>query len=230
MLRLPALLLLVLTLAACSSSKDEEKAVEVPKAVNIEADPIDYRLDVATIRDRFRDEATVRRVFGTANVESADVPLGEGETIPGVVLYPTDPSRRLLLAWYNEPGFKQLERLVISGERSRWYVKPGITTGVRLDSLQRLNGKPFYMFGIGWDYGGTVVNWDDGRMTDLETELRYVAIRLDPTQEDLDRVGEEQMAEIVGEREIRSDNPVMMEANPRVYEVTIGWFRGDGGP
>ncbi|MDP3242910.1 MAG: hypothetical protein Q8M69_21010, partial [Reyranella sp.] len=46
---------------------------------------------------RTADERTLAQVFGAANVERADVPVGEGEgnTEPGTVIFAKDPATRI---------------------------------------------------------------------------------------------------------------------------------------
>jgi hypothetical protein len=38
-----------------------------------------------------------------------------------------------------------------------------------LRQLRKLNGKPFVLLGIGWDYSGTVVSWEGGKLKRLDS-------------------------------------------------------------
>ena len=39
-----------------------------------------------------------------------------------------------------------------------------MTLGTRLGRLTQLNGRPFTLSGFGWDYAGTVISWNGGRL------------------------------------------------------------------
>lgn len=46
--------------------------------------------------------------------------------------------------------------------------------GTSLKELQRLNGKPFRLFGFSWDYGGLVESWQKGRLVGLESKISLI--------------------------------------------------------
>ncbi len=204
-------LLLALILSACSTAKEQSTQAD---------DPItDYGLDLLGLDDRFPDEASVRRQIGDTNVDRIDVPLGRGEVTLGTIIFPDDPARRLMMHWSEEKDYDKLERVVIEKAGSRWYVRPGITPGIRLDSLERLNGGPFTMLGMDAYYSGQVENWNGGMIGDLESEGRYLVVRFLPSPEDLARLDDEQKRLILGETEILSSHPTLQRLNPPVDVV-----------
>lgn len=121
--------------------------------------------------------ADLVKAFGAANVKDARIHLGEGETTPGVIVYPKDPKRRLEITWVKS---RRVGDIRFSGRSSVWHTADGITLGTTLAQLQKLNGVPFKFTGFGWDYGGTVLSWEKGK---LETSLKDVWLTLDPISE-----------------------------------------------
>jgi len=121
--------------------------------------------------------ADLVKTFGAANVKDTRVHLGEGETVPGVAVYPKDPKRRLEITWVKS---KRVGDIRISGQSSVWHTADGVTLGTTLAQLQKLNGVPFKFSGFGWDYGGMILSWERGK---LEKSLKDVWLTLDPTAE-----------------------------------------------
>ena len=167
-------------------------------------------------------EATLRARYGTDNVASERIHLGEGETAPGTVIFPNDSSRRLTVTWDDTVARARPTRVTIDSRETRWFVIPGVTIGTSLSELERLNGGPFKLFGFSWDYAGTVSGWDGGRLDSLwrggpENKV-LVWLRLSP-----DSAGYESphAREVAGERIFSSSLPAMRALNPSVYALFI---------
>lgn len=167
-------------------------------------------------------EATLRARYGADNVASERIHLGEGETVPGTVLFPGDSSRRLTVIWEDSIARTRPTRVTVGSRETRWFVIPGVSLGTSLSELESLNGKPFKLFGFEWDYAGTVSGWDGGRLDSLwrggpENKV-LVWLRLSP-----DSAGYESAhtREVVGDRVFSSSLPAMRALNPRVYALFI---------
>jgi hypothetical protein len=111
----------------------------------------------------------------------------------------------------------------IRGSASRWTVPPGVSLGVSLDSLERLNGRPFHLYGFGWDYEGTVSSWDGGRLASLENDSARVLVRVAPADDD--SVPDAEARSVSGERTFPSDNPVIRRLRPTVYDILLQFGR-----
>lgn len=149
--------------------------------------------------------------YGTANVRDQNVDVGEGETEPGTILFPQDPYRTIAILWKDPETKLAPSAVILSGSASRWKADHGISLGTSLRDIEHINGRPFVIAGFGWDYGGTVLSWEDGVLSDLEKNGRAV-LRLGPdARSDTSRVQ--------GDRPIPSVNPTMQKINPKVYEI-----------
>jgi hypothetical protein len=99
---------------------------------------------------------------------------------------------------------------------SPWTVAPGVSLGTRLSALERLNGRPFRLFGFAWDYGGTVADWEGGRL-DALWPGQLVRLRLQP-----EGGADGALARLVGgERLFSSAHPAMRALDPRVYDLAV---------
>ena len=88
----------------------------------------------------------------------------EGAYDPGTILFPEDPLKRAEIVWGDVDQRAHPARIEVLGDRSLWHTAEGITLGTTVHSLELLNGKPFTMNGFGWDYGGWVASWEEGRL------------------------------------------------------------------
>ena len=179
------------------------------------------RVRVGAITSR-TSESDLKSRYGRKNVQSTKVHLGEGEYEPGTVIYPNDPTRTIEIIWKDAQRKRFPKRIQISGEKSVWRTRHGISLGTELKELERINGKPFVLAGFNWDYGGTVVSWEGGKLErDFEKDGRVVVLRLS-YQTDHDELGID-AGSVKGDRDFPSSNQVMQKINPKVYQIIVAF-------
>jgi hypothetical protein len=168
-------------------------------------------------------EVDLRKIYGRKNVQSGEVGLGEGETVPGTIIYPNDPRRRLEIAWKNTKTRKSPEFVQFAGEKSLWKTTQGITLGTSLKTLEQINGKGFVLLGFQWDYSGTVISWNGGKLSrTFGKNNEFVTLRLSP-QTFNNRALEKDLNAVVGDGEFSSKNKSMQKINPKVYFVIVNF-------
>jgi hypothetical protein len=167
-------------------------------------------------------QTELERRYGRAELRHADVPLGEGETAPGTVLFPGDPLRRVSIVWSDERR-TGIARVVLAGDTSRWTVAGGVTLGTRLTALERVNRGPFTLAGFGWDYSGTVLDWQDGALARIPIAGRLL-VRLAPTAAARATPdGERDARQLAGDSPYPSTHPAMRRLDPAVYEIVLDY-------
>jgi hypothetical protein len=85
-----------------------------------------------------------------------------------------------------------------------------------LAEVEALNGRPFKLYGFGFDYGGTTLDWNGGR---LATQAGGCTLHLRFTMRegaDADNAGV-----YVGEQGFQSDDPAMRRAAPVVDGISL---------
>ncbi len=165
-------------------------------------------------------EADLRKIYGSKNVRSGEIGLGEGETVPGAIIYPNDPRKRLEIAWKNTKLRKFPEFVQFSGEKSAWKITPGISLGTSLKTLEQINGKSFVLLGFEWDYSGSVVSWNGGKLSRrFGNESEIVLLRLSP--QTYNKALEKDLNAVVGDGEFSSKNKSMQKINPQVYFIIV---------
>lgn len=107
----------------------------------------------------------LRQLFGAGNVAIDEhLPGAEGEEVRGVRLFADDPSRRARLYFQDSQTLRGLSLAVVDDAGSRWRLDNGIQLGLPLAELAKLNGKPLRFYGLDWDYGGIVSDWNGGAL------------------------------------------------------------------
>jgi hypothetical protein len=164
---------------------------------------------------RETSEAGLRQHFGATAVDSSRIPVGEGETMPGTVLYPGDSLRQAEIVWQDSVKRQRPARIILRGNRSLWQVGRGISLGTSLQELERLNGRPFILAGFGWDYSGVVTDWKGGALDSL---LASVKLYLDPGPSQYESAT---YSQVLGDRDYSSSLPPMQQLAPRVYQIFV---------
>jgi hypothetical protein len=157
-------------------------------------------MDASTTREK------LVAFYGADNLADTDYPIGEGETVPGTIIFP-GTSREATVLWMQGQAGQKIDRVVISGEE--WLLPDGIRHGDELEAVEEINGGPFMLYGFGWDYGG--VGYFKGGALD-----RKVQIWFRPSDEE-----SPEYQAVLGDSLFNSTDPAMRAVDPRVAEVAI---------
>ena len=166
------------------ATKVDDAATTSASLAGIEhdADP-----DPALLRDPFvlpgplsaaTEPDGLRRIYGAQNVEEGQVPGAEGEMFHGVILFPKDPARTAYVYFQDEKTLTGLSLVRVFGPVSQWKLDNGIRIGTPLSEVLRRNGKPIRFYGLDWDYGGTITEWNGGKLAPRDDEPVRRAIHL----------------------------------------------------
>lgn len=160
----------------------------------------------------FTDEQSkedLLNALGKSSVADQEFYLGEGEYAPGLALYPgTAEEVEVLL---DEDGYPMVYR--IEKEGSKWATAEGLKVGSSLAALEEANGKPFRFTGFDWDYGGTVTNWNEGKLADKDF-MAVLGYDNENTQ-----FAEEDMNKLLGDQEITSTLPALQRYSIKVVSI-----------
>lgn len=153
--------------------------------------------------------AKIENLYGTGELVSREIEVGEGQTVPGYALFPNTHDELLIELGED----KQPATVSFSNPRSKWVEETtGLTIGTTLTELRKMNGKPFEFTGFGWDYGGTVTDWKGGKLEGILVRLTYAPERL--PAEGLD-------PQLLGDVPVASNHPAIQSIGMNVREIRI---------
>ena len=141
----------------------------------------------------------------------------EGSKIPGSILFPNDPKRRLEVLWTNEAGRSGTSVIAING-KSQWSAPKGMKLGLPLAALEKANGKPFKLSGFGADGTAGVAGWEGGALGSLPGGCK-VGMRLAADS----KAPPEARSAVAGDKEVLSSDAGVRALKPTVVEILIGY-------
>lgn len=222
-------IVLALGVAGCTPSSTPNATATPATTVPVVASPQTSESPPATPRPTASDDFLIKpsesfgpinaastkesliETFGPENVKEETIYVGDGMEWPGMVVYPEDEEKRVEVFWWEEDPTK-VQMIRIQGDKSQWKTAEGVSLGTSVTELEELNGKPFKLLGLGWDFGGGVTDWNGGKLEGLN-------LRVEQTANDVN-TGEDE-AQILGDQEVESNNSVMQKVNPRVFQITV---------
>lgn len=109
-------------------------------------------------------ESDLKQKYGESNVSPHRVHVGEGEMEEGTIVFQNEKIKKIEIRWFDPIKKRYPKEIKISGSKSVWKTANGITLGSQLSQVEKLNGRPFKIFGFGWDYAGFVTSWERGKL------------------------------------------------------------------
>lgn len=178
-------------------------------AANVQADELKCEGPFA----RDADHQRLVTVFAQANVVKTTL-YQEAEPMKASILFPKDPSRRVEVLWWNETARKSPSS--IQAEGSGWFGPKGIRVGMTLDEVEALNGRPFTLYGFGWDFGGTSSDWKGGALASLPGGCNlFLIFALDETADEAAQI------KVSSDSEYGSDQSEIKAVRPKVERIGI---------
>lgn len=154
-------------------------------------------------------------------VVTTKVDLGEGETATGTVLFPKDPARNLSIMWKDAASKARPQEVRINSARSIWKIQPGVGMGTTLKELEKINGRPFKIYGFEWDRGGAICSWEGGSL-DASFSKKGVMLQLGLNDAEYSGPAYKKWGNsVVGDKCYLSSSPALQALNPRVGFITI---------
>ncbi|MGI0117574.1 hypothetical protein [Zooshikella sp. RANM57] len=156
-------------------------------------------------------EAELIKRYGTEHVKRSEIPVGEGETIKGTLLFPKTKNE-LLIEWKH--NFSQPLRITINQPNTQWKTHSGITLGTTLTEVEKINRQVFKLTGLGWDYEGRTTSWESGN---LPNQLRLVF------DYDAENLSTAEYRKISGDGAFNSNHEVFRKLKMTVRAMIIEW-------
>jgi hypothetical protein len=160
---------------------------------------------------------------GDAEPELATVVNGNDPSIAFTVFWDADLSGKTSPAANARPAFVNVCYGNFATPRHcKWHFASGISIGTDLQTLERLNGKSFQLYGFAWDYSGTVSSWNAGKLADFFGNCGRTLLRLDRFDIDTASPKERELYNrLGGDRQFSSDNAAMQQLNPVIYSISV---------
>jgi hypothetical protein len=160
------------------------------------------------------DHKRLVAAFGRANVIRETVYKPEGLEVRASIVFPKDPVRRLEVLWSDEEALKHPVRIDLVG--SGWSGPEGLRIGSPIADVEKVNGKPFVLYGFQWDYGGRIESWNGGRLDKLAGGCRFY-----PVFDSNANVSEATQMQVANDQQYASNSPQMKAATPKIISLHL---------
>lgn len=205
---LPFLFLIFFAFSCKNDSATEENASEPAKDERLDF-TIELGKRVGLITMKNCQPEDILETYGDLAVADS-VYIAEGFWGPGVILFPDDPRNMVEIFWDEMLSKKYPAFIRIQGDSTGtdWKTTEGLTVGMGIAEVEKMNGKPFTLFGFGWDYGGYVTDYANGN---FGTSL---GMRFNPSVEMYSE-------KIMGDINVISNDPELLKASPTVERIEL---------
>lgn len=143
------------------------------------------------------------RFFGKENVTLDAIHVEETFYRAGALIYP-QTNNSLAIVWIGDDVEGDIEWIMILGENPTWMTQKGVTVGTTLKELQILNVNEFSFLGGGWDWGGGISSWENGKLQQ-DCNLKFMQINLCGLE-----------PELSGDNTFHSSHPKLMNTKARI--------------
>jgi hypothetical protein len=200
---------------------DGEEALQTPAAAPAPVKrPAPAPANVVACSGVFAKDSTHMKLaikYDSRNVTFGQVDGPDGSRIPGTILFPNDPRRRLEVLWANEAGRSETSVIAING-KSQWSAPKGMKLGMPLAALEKANGRPFKVSGFGADGTAGVAGWEEGALGTMPGGCK-VGMRLAADS----KAPKEAREALAGDKEFSSNDASLRALKPTVVEILIGY-------
>jgi hypothetical protein len=175
------------------------------------------KIQVGDIKSNCQEKDLIT-IFGQGNIIQDSIYIGDGEFRYGSILFP-NTENELKIIWESDSSFKDPKSCIFHNKNSNWITNTGIRIGTTLKELEDINDTSFILLGFGWGYGGTVVDWKNGKLKQYSNH-NGLHIRLSPSSQYLSNQSKI-IEDLSGDIEIHSSNEKMQEINPEIFYIEI---------
>ena len=155
-------------------------------------------------------KSALNKLYDKENIRETVIFSYEGNDIKGTEVIFDNTADNITIEWNDgnlTPKIIRIENL-----NSNWKTKEGVGIGSTIKEVEKANGKPFTIYGYEIDkyLAGTVKNWNSGNLQGLNLQFKI-------TKE----IPVEVYMEIMGDRGILSNNPLLEKAGLQVENITV---------
>ena len=155
-------------------------------------------------------KSALNKLYDKGNIRETVVFSYEGFDIKGTEVIFDNTADNITIEWNDGNLTPKIIR--IKNPNSNWKTKEGVGIGSTIKEVEKANGKPFTIYGYEIDayLAGTVKNWNSGNLQGLNLQFKI-------TKE----IPVEVYMEMMGDRGILSNNPLLEKAGLQVENITV---------
>jgi hypothetical protein len=156
----------------------------------------------------------LEEVFGKDNVITGETDGPEGAIVIATMVFPNDPQEIMTFVWQDQATYQNIAYVELAPNATI----AGLSRGMSVSEVEALNGEPFTLSGLWWDYGG-YAEFASGRLAMLPGGCS-VSIYFEPTQYADEGVD---VRAISGDKEVLSTEPLLETVAAKIAIIMISY-------
>lgn len=202
-------LIVLISVSACQSNSTETK--ETKKPIQKETQKFTERSKyILNKLMEYPSEEALKKDYGE-KMESAIELREEGTVEYAISKIKVGENAELKFIWKDKKYRKGIESIVLRGNQCKYKTISGLSLGMSLKEIEKLNESSFQFYGFAWDASGSVV-FENGKLKSDQEQ-----IFLSPPMEELPK----EFHSLMGDYLITSSEPLAQKLNPIVYEIKL---------
>ncbi|MCX6315947.1 MAG: hypothetical protein NTW29_01545 [Bacteroidetes bacterium] len=206
---------IIFILYACKNKSGDGKPTGKPEAITDSTLVTDSTWGPITATD---DITALQKHFGAENVKDERVCGPECvDSIDITFIYP-ETSRQIRIHWQDSAYHKKIGFIEAWDSASPYHTAAGIRCGSTLKELLSLNGSKITFTGFGWDYGGFIQGYGNGKLEKSNIGFRLDSGEWDSKWSDADS--------LMGDVTLDTDVPAVKRSLDRikVYYLSLSFY------
>jgi hypothetical protein len=158
----------------------------------------------------------LQKLYGINNIKDERICGPECiDSIDVTILYP-DAKNEAIIYWRDSAYHKEIGMIRCYSDSAGYHTSTGIKIGSGITDLLKLNGQKIDFYGFGWDYGGGIISYNNGKL-----EKSPIGFELD-TQSEVDN-------NLYGDTELSTDMPLVKKAidKIKVRLIYLSFYKRD---
>ena len=158
-----------LVLYSCANDKKDETRKQKTEDLIDSTLVTDTSWGVITISTDFDG---LKKVFGEASVVDERICGPECVDSIDVTKVYKKTNKEFVIHWEENAYHKKITMIETYATASPFHTPEGLKIGSSMQDIVNINGKPINFMGFGWDYGGGISNYNQGKLDSSNVHFR----------------------------------------------------------
>jgi hypothetical protein len=198
---------ILLSIYSCEQKQTNSKISKQDSSSNLKVDTANQFLITDTSFGKINTPTTyndLEKIFGENNMQDTINYGAEGMDSFVVTKIFSNTQKEIIVNWQTDKFHNAIATVDCFQQSSPYHTIDSLTIGSTLQKLVKVNGKKINFYGTGWDYGGLITSYNEGKFQKANT---FFSLNSAPGASE----------KIMGDRELNTDMPLVKQNLEKLY-------------
>ena len=201
-------LFLLISIYSCDQKPNNSQIHKQDSAKNVQIPTVSDEYLITNTTFGKIDKATaykdLENIFGKNNMQDTIDYGAEGMNSFIITKIFSNTPKQIIINWQTDKFHNAIATVDCFQENSPYHTTDSLKTGSTLEKLVQVNGKKINFYGTGWDYGGLITSYNNGKF-----KKSNIFFSLNSTPDASEKV--------MGDRELNTDMPQVKQGIKKLY-------------